>query len=140
MTEEITKQKKDSTTLAFYGSLRKGMYNNRYFEKNLTLIKQGVTITGFKLFSLGSYPCAIKTNIDTDKLVVDLFEVDKQANYSIDRMEKGAGYTLEVIEIDGEIFGIYTYEQSALARLSERQVPSGDWVNFLQIDNEKPKL
>ena len=113
---------------AFYGSLRKDQYN---FRQGMEYQKT-VEITGFKLFSLGAYPCAIQTGNEDDKLTVDLFTVTGQNENSIHRMEIGAGYDYKEVEIDGKMFGIYVYPTDFLNRLADRRVPEGDWVKFLQ--------
>ncbi len=116
---------------AFYGSLRQGQYNNRGKQGGMEYQRTAV-IPGFKLFSLGSYPCAIETGNEDDKLTVDLFTVTGQGEYGIHSMELGAGYTYKEVDIDGTSFGIYVYPTSALTRLHDRNVPDGDWVKFLQ--------
>lgn len=121
---------------AFYGSLRKGMYNYRAFSSNMDYLET-VVVTGFKLFSLGAYPCAIKTGNEDDKLTVDLFKVTGEDEHRIDRMEKGASYKYDELEFNGKKFGIYVFPSDALNRLSDRNVPEGDWVKFLHPTNEE---
>lgn len=121
---------------AFYGSLRKGMYNYEHFKDGMEYI-QTVEISGFQLFSLGSYPCVIRTDDSKDKLTIDLFTVTGAMEGRIHRMEVGAGYGYDEVEVNGRTFGIYTYDHSALSRLKERRVPGGDWVKHLRPEYAK---
>lgn len=120
---------------AFYGSLRNGMYNHAYMSSGMEYQKT-TEITGFKLYSLGSYPCVIKTGNTDDKLTIDLFTVTGNMESRIHNMELGAGYDYEEIQVDGESYGIYVYDSSALGSVKDRYVPSGDWVKHLQDKDE----
>lgn len=124
---------------AFYGSLRSGMYNHSFHREGMEYHKT-VVIPGFKLFSLGAYPCAIFTGDGDDKLTVDLFTVTGSTEYNIYRMEIGAGYEYMEVPIDGKNFGIYVYPTSSLSRLEGRNVPDGDWVKHLQSKHEKQSV
>lgn len=128
---------------AFYGSLRAGMYNNNRFSASGMQQLGSTIISGFRLYSLGSYPCVVRTGDDADKVTVDLFSVTGETESRIHHMEIGAGYEYEEIriespieEINGKEFGIYTFDTSALGRLKDRYVPGGDWVKHLQPTNE----
>jgi len=101
-----------SKYIAAYGTLRKGFYNHNRFEGVRYL---GTTeISGFDLYDLGPYPCVIKN--ENGKITIDLLEVVEDTKKAIDRMEIGAGYNIEEIEIklDGNIYQnvtIYTYNK-----------------------------
>lgn len=111
--------------LAVYGSLRKGEYNNKYFD--LKYVKT-TKISGFKLYSLGSYP-AITVGDENDSLTVDIMRCNKKTLDSIDRMEFGAGYTEKEIVIDEISMKIYIMNKD----LSHRYlVKHGDWSKFLK--------
>lgn len=128
--------KNNNNNYAFYGSLRKGMYNFHALKRGMEYLKT-VTIPGFQLFSLGSYPCAIETGNEDDKMTVDLFIVTGTTEGSIHSMEIGAGYKYKEVPIDGKMFGIYLYDNSRLPHLKDRHVPGGDWVKHLHGPNEK---
>lgn len=121
---------------AFYGSLRKGMYNYEAAKGSMEYIGTE-TISGFKLFSLGAYPCVIRSDNEEDTLVVDLFTVTGPRERSIHNMEIGAGYNYEEVEINGQMFGIYTFDKENGKRLENRLVPGGDWVKYLQPQSER---
>lgn len=121
---------------AFYGSLRKGMYNFHALKRGMEYLRT-TEIPGFKLFSLGSYPCAVQTHDEADIMTVDLFTVTGEAERGIHSMELGAGYKYREVEIDGTMFGIYLFDSSRLPSLKDRHVPGGDWVKHLQGFNEK---
>ena len=110
--------------IAVYGSLRKGCYNQSHFQRGMKHL--GTTkVEGFQLYSLGAFPCAVPSE---GELTVDLFEVDNTTKEQIDRMEIGAGYDLQTINIDGEQYTIYTYQKPP----NDRLVEHGDWVKHLQ--------
>jgi|SRR5690606_26956943 len=117
--------------VAFYGSLRKGCYNYEHFKSGLT--EKGQTeIPGFRLYSLGAYPCIIRSDDPNDKVVVDLFEADEETFQRIHRMELGAGYRAEPITTGEEEYVVYTFPETSRDVLEPRRVTSGDWVNHVQ--------
>jgi gamma-glutamylcyclotransferase (GGCT)/AIG2-like uncharacterized protein YtfP len=117
--------------VAFYGSLRKGCYNYNHFKTGLTERGQA-ELSGFQLFSLGAYPCIIRSDDPADKVVIDLFEANEETFQRIHRMELGAGYNAEVVEVNGEDYTIYTFPQNQREYLATRRVNSGDWLNHVQ--------
>lgn len=121
---------------AFYGSLRKGMYNYNGLKSGMEFMKT-VEVPGFKLYSLGAYPCVVRTDSPEDKLTVDLFVVTGENESRIHRMELGAGYSYEEVEVEGESYGIYTFPTTSTTYLRDRYVPGGDWVKHLQQVNER---
>jgi gamma-glutamylcyclotransferase (GGCT)/AIG2-like uncharacterized protein YtfP len=123
---------------AFYGSLRKNMYNAKAVgDANMKYLKT-VQIPGFELYNLsGAYPCAIRTDNPDDILTVDLFEVSTAREYGIHAMEIGAGYDYDEVEIGGTNYGIYTYDKSYRTRLANKLIPGGDWVKYLQEISER---
>lgn len=115
--------------IAVYGSLRNGEYNcvrfQNYFPNQLEYQKT-VTILGYDLFDLGSYP-GIKVSEDPNKeLVVDLFNCSEPCFKTIDGMEKGANYSSKTITINGEEYTIYIYNGR-----TNTLVESGDWSKYL---------
>lgn len=124
---------------AFYGSLRKGMYNFDRFKDGLTY-ERTVQIPGFRLYSLGPYPTALKSDDPNDILTVDLFTVTSTMAYRIDAMERGADYDYVEVDVDGEKYGIYTWDFSLAGRLLKSRVPGGDWVKHLQGDLEEEQV
>lgn len=108
-----------------YGSLRAGMYNQRHFADGMKHIDTK-TIKGFDLYSLGAYPYVVETE-EGGELTIDVMEVTPEAKARIDRMEKGAGYYLKDIEVDGIKGTIYLMEQPIP---NTQKVESGDWVKF----------
>ena len=106
--------------IAVYGSLRKGMYNYRFFENGMTYIKT-TQIEGFDLYSLGAYPYVVKGN---GNLIVDIMEVTPQTKQSIDLMELGAGYQSSILTIDDQPTTIYIFNQP----INDAIVEHVDWV------------
>lgn len=111
---------------AFYGSLRKGEYNaDRVAEDGYDYIKT-TTIKGFKLFGIGGYPAAVRSDNKEDTMVVDLFRITNVAKAGfIYNMELGATYFRETVKIDGKDHTIYLFTKGWE---NNRPVPSGDWI------------
>lgn len=119
-----------------YGSLRLGHYNYKSFKRmypDLTYL--GTTkINGWKLYSFGSYPGAVRTNNNEDKIIIDVFSCLDFCKSDMDDMEIGAGY--EVVQIpviinDKEIIiDIYEYPD---AKEYGDLVESGDWSEYKNI-------
>lgn len=114
--------------LCVYGSLRKGDYNFdrflNYFGKDFEY-QETTEITGYKLYSLGAYPFVQKTDNEKNKLIVDIIKVSEECANNIDMMERGAGYNIDTININGEECTIYTMD-----REGDVLVESGDWIKF----------
>lgn len=116
----------ETELFAFYGSLRRGMDNYQDFEAALEFVKI-TRISGFKLYSLGAYPYAVRSDDMRSSLVIEIFKVKNQAaRLAIHEMEIEAGYIFELIEIGEEKVGIYLFEQSG----DDPWVENGDWVSF----------
>lgn len=122
--------------IATYGTLRKGMYNNRYFDMKFI---ETTTIDGFKLYDLGPYPAVVE---EDGTIVVDVFEVDDDTKRTIDNMELGAGYTIKTLTINapgmlyGESVDIYTFDTLPPRTIL---IESGDYVEYLKTKNNVSK-
>jgi gamma-glutamylcyclotransferase (GGCT)/AIG2-like uncharacterized protein YtfP len=107
----------------FYGSLRQGEYNQKYFDYEFI---RTVVLEGYKLYSLGSYPGIKKTNNPQDKLVCDLVRVSDENEFqSVDRMEIGAGYSREVVTLEEGEAILYIYDYNVREK---DLVVHGDWT------------
>lgn len=117
-----------SKHVAAYGTLRKGFYNHDRFDGVKYL---GTTqIKGFDLYDLGPYPCVVRN--PEGKLTIDLLEVTDTTKNLTDRMEIGAGYGIEEIniELDGNNYHdvtIYTYNTKQLG--NAKLIASGDYTS-----------
>ncbi len=109
----------------FYGSLKTGFYNNPQSEGVISTGKI-VDIPGFKMFSLGSYPYIRKTE-EKSSIKGELFNISQEDFDWINRMELGAGYTKEVVDIDGSLHYIYVMSPNRCTE-DRRPVESGNWV------------
>lgn len=117
---------------AFYGSLRRGMENYKAYQSDLKYLKTR-RIAGFELYALEEYPYAVKTDVPSHMLVVEVFEIeDPRVAEAIHQMELEAGYIFEIIEIDGEKVGIYLFDHID----NNSKVESGDWVEFFGAQTE----
>lgn len=112
-----------------YGSLREGMYNRKRFgESNFKKIAK-VTLKGYKMLDLGSYPAVVKTGIDSDTITAEVTEIDDSIENHIQAMEYFAGYTSEFASSEGYSGHIFVMSPSVIGSYDE--VESGDWVKHL---------
>lgn len=112
----------------FYGSLRKGEYNYnafvRQFGEENFVYKGTKTIKGFELYSLGSYPVIVPN--PNSEIVVDEFELSKEAHESVRMMELGAGYTETTIDNNT------IYYMNEPPYYNRGKVEHGNWSQYLR--------
>lgn len=144
----IIEQPTTETYMFFYGSLRAEGYNHGSIEK-VADFKGYTAIKGFKLLSLGSYPCVVKSKNKNDKVIGEVFLInDIDVIKRIDNMELSAGYKRArqkvIMGSDDKVEVLfYEFKKSVIAPIVE----SGDWVkemnqrkkNMEMIKNEKRK-
>lgn len=112
---------------AFYGSLRKGMENYEIYRNRLQYL-YSARIKGFKLFSRGPYPHAVKTG-GHSSIVVEIFRIDDPVTRnSIDQLELEAGYYVDYVLIGEVNVKIYLFEPGG----NYQEVEGGDWVTFFR--------
>ncbi len=118
---------------AFYGSLREGHYNfTRLVAKDDKRTKDGVeTIRGFKMFDLGSFPFVSRTNNDADSIIVELYTLsDPDVCRYIHMMEVGAGYGVEEVTINDQVYWLYVYPERDYGGRGYPEVKGGDWTAY----------
>jgi gamma-glutamylcyclotransferase (GGCT)/AIG2-like uncharacterized protein YtfP len=112
---------------AFYGSLRTGMYNHEIYRQHLQYLFTE-NLVGFKLYALERYPIAIKTNLPTDTIKAEIFQItDKETEESIHQLELQAHYHYDEITIRNERVGIYLFAHAK----NYPEVAGGDWIEYL---------
>jgi gamma-glutamylcyclotransferase (GGCT)/AIG2-like uncharacterized protein YtfP len=117
-----------SSRYAFYGSLRRGLQNHEPYKSHLRY-QFSCWIKGFQLYSLGDFPFAWKTGIESDKILVEVFEIDNlQVEEQINQLEKGYGYIDDTILIDEKPAKIYLFKDKANYPI----VLEGDWLKFFR--------
>ena len=122
---------KEKILIATYGSLRKGQYNydrfKNHFGSEFNYLKTS-TISGYKLYDLGSYPGLKVSDNEEDVVVIDVLEVSQECFDYIEVMEHGAGYiTVKVTDDQSkEKYAAYIYENPC-----DNLVESGDWSKYL---------
>lgn len=104
--KKYTKQNKKY--IFVYGSLKKGHYNHRLLE-NSKLI-QNYELKDYALYSLGFFPAIKKQKGATVK--GEIYEVDNETKYVIDRMELGAGYKIEKLKLNNKTIEFYVYNDT----------------------------
>jgi gamma-glutamylcyclotransferase (GGCT)/AIG2-like uncharacterized protein YtfP len=113
---------------AFYGSLRKGMYNYELFKSHLEY-QFTERLPGFRLHALSHYPIAVKSDSTDDLITVEIFALtDLETRNKIHQIEMDAGYYFEEIIVRGISAMIYLFENSSGYPL----VPDGDWVRHFE--------
>lgn len=120
--------------IAVYGSLRKGQYN--YRPEMGSPVGKG-RLVGAKLFSLGAFPCIVKSDNPNDTVVVEVYDLPDKLFAPIERMELGAGYTRESVivyfddPVDDEIpdpdLEIEAYFYHTTPSWHRGEVINGDW-------------
>lgn len=110
---------------AFYGSLRKEMPLYQQFEAALSY-QFSTWLEGYALYSLGPYPCAVKSE-SGDRIWVEVMDVtDEKIKEKIDFIEQEAGYEVETIWMNEEEVSIFIFSDAA----NYPKVEGGDWVKF----------
>jgi len=111
---------------AFYGSLRKGMKLYEQYKSGLDY-RYSFWLSGFKLYSLGSYPCAVKADGLSNRILIEIIQIsDPKIEIEIFDLEIEAGYYYEEILIHDIPTGIFLYQDAA----NYPFVRHGDWVKF----------
>jgi gamma-glutamylcyclotransferase (GGCT)/AIG2-like uncharacterized protein YtfP len=111
---------------AFYGSLRKGMINYERYKDGLEYLFSA-RLKGFRLFSMGEYPCAVEAPGSENSIVVEVFKVKNPAiEREIYDMELSVGYHFKEVRINHQLVGIYLYAAAG----NYPEVIGGDWVDF----------
>jgi gamma-glutamylcyclotransferase (GGCT)/AIG2-like uncharacterized protein YtfP len=114
------------STYAFYGSLRSGMKYYEEFKHGLHY-QYSLWLKGYDLYSLGPYPCAVRSDNPNSKILVEVMKLkDPDAEKRIFQIEMDAGYYYSEIMIQNKTVGIFLYERAA----NYPQVRHGDWVKF----------
>lgn len=114
---------------AFYGSLRKGMSNHRKYRHGLSLLFVE-SLSGYRLHAMRYYPYAVKTGLQTDTTVVEVYKIiDPVVERAIHDLELSVGYHYDEVAIRGMRTGIYLY----LTTGPEPLVEDGDWVKFFGL-------
>ena len=111
--------------MLFFGSLRKNSKRGYNFNRcgKQTYIET-ITLDGFDMYSLGPYPAICKGD---GKIVCELHSVDERTFLSISGMERGAGYTEEVLKVGDIDASIWMMPADRLKKSGKPKVENGDW-------------
>jgi gamma-glutamylcyclotransferase (GGCT)/AIG2-like uncharacterized protein YtfP len=112
----------------FYGTLRKGMVNHPFYTAGMNYIDT-VTLTGYRLISLGEYPYAVATGDPANKIKAELFRLNEQQAKAIYEMELEAGYYYEDIQIGQKKYGIFLFSQ---VNPNDVEIDCGDWAEYVR--------
>jgi gamma-glutamylcyclotransferase (GGCT)/AIG2-like uncharacterized protein YtfP len=129
----------ESIPVFTYGTLRTGQYNARLLNGGV-VAELDATLTGFTLYANQSdtYPYLVEDDTATVPVKGTLYMLDANhpAFTKADRMELGAGYNRQVVEVtvldaDGDSHTIpafcWTWDRP---QWLGRRITSGDWVAY----------
>jgi gamma-glutamylcyclotransferase (GGCT)/AIG2-like uncharacterized protein YtfP len=119
--------KETQVNLLVYGTLKPGHYNfDRFFNETNVKVGEEIKLPGFKMYSLGAYPCVVHTENNEDIITaVKLKNVKSNIFNSINNMELGAGYVRKEIQLDNETYFIYVFRANNIHNL--KVVENGNW-------------
>ena len=113
---------------AFYGSLRRGMFNYQKFKDHLEYLFTE-NLPGFRLHAMDHYPMALITHSPNDIIRAEIMRVtDASTEKAIHDLEIKAGYYYDEVTVRGNKVGIYLFRESGKYPL----VPGGDWIHFFR--------
>ncbi len=117
---------KELTPVYVYGSLRKGLHNHHLLENAVFYGQREVT--NFEMFSLGAYPFCKPTEDENEKILCELYYVNKIELARLDRLEGFPSfYDRKVVnDMKGSEGWIYFIEN----RVGKIKVNGGNWSEF----------
>lgn len=118
-----------NSLVAVYGSLRKGKGNHRILDNDRTEYLGTTRVSGFDMYSLGSYPFI--TDGDGE-ITVEVYRVsDIVTAQRLDTLEGyPTFYNRKQVQTEYGLAWIYFINDFDVSRY--QPVPGGDWVTFHQ--------
>ena len=112
-----------------YGSLKRGCFNHKWTGMDRQKFLGETTITGLKMYSLGSFPCVVETGRVGDQILAERYEVDNDTFEKIRAMELGSGYREATItDVHGNVGVIWAWDERMMSMISGcPDVPDGVW-------------
>lgn len=84
MKQTLSPYDSERIIVAVYGSLKRNFYNHHFLEVDDTLFLADAQVSGFSMYSLGSYPMIVKGN---GIVSVELYDVSRETFSRLDRLE-----------------------------------------------------
>jgi len=113
-------------TVAVYGSLRRGCHNYYLLGNNPSHLGN-VTLAGFDMYDLGSFPGIVH---GTGSVFFEIYSIPEKNAKRIRDMELDSGYTDESVDTP---FGVAVFYLRAAGSFNvNRKVESGDWVKYIK--------
>jgi gamma-glutamylcyclotransferase (GGCT)/AIG2-like uncharacterized protein YtfP len=110
-----------------YGSLKEGYHIFDRFE-SIRSVQKNVSISGFKMYNLGSYPCIAYTGNDEDVVHGEVVLLDPKESVQLDHVELGAGYYADTRQIGDHICKVYVTRPDNHQYLKgQKHIESGIW-------------
>ncbi|WP_224998930.1 gamma-glutamylcyclotransferase [Cesiribacter sp. SM1] len=107
--------------LFVYGTLRKGGVSH-HLLKGAAVLKEGVWLRGYSLYSAGWYPLAV--NDKSGKIIGDVVELPDSIWPELDAYE-GESYDRLYLEEEGVWIYVYKLSPKGFSRIE-----SGDWLSW----------
>lgn len=111
-----------------YGTLR--INGSAYWKmQNATLIKQGIPIPHYKMYSCGDFPIVVPSPDPLDFIIGDIFEISCQLLTELDLYEELE--TLAYKRIWDHKHSFYIYIKGSKPPESFQEIKNGDWIEFI---------
>lgn len=99
----------DNFLLFVYGTLMRDGSRNRAIADQ-TFVREAVTLPGFQLLDLGSFPGIVRVEQDGRQVHGELWRISTNRITLLDQIEGAPDlYRMEKIEIEGESGPVYSY-------------------------------
>lgn len=115
--------------VAVYGTLRKDESNYRYYMDGLQPLSTE-QLSGYDLYSLGSYPYATRGN---GEITVEVYDVPLRVAYNMGGMEVRAGYDVAEVDTSQGLAHLFVFSEASHQREQEgdwkpAKIAGGDWL------------
>lgn len=120
--------------VAVYGTLREGFGNNILLQDSEKL-GQSVLPNDLTMYTSGCLPFVHRDYDESNRVVVDVYEVDDTTLARLDRLESHpAWYKREQVEVDGHGMA-WTYLNDDIGGCDV--VESGDWAEYTRTNHRR---
>ena len=116
--------------IATYGSLRKGLGNNRLLTHSTKISTEIVDIP-FRMVSLGGFPGLVPSS-EIHSITIEIYEVSPSTYRNVEYLEGYPSfYQKAMIETSEGKVEVYILESSQYQTLEP--VSSGDWIKHIKV-------
>ena len=112
-----------------YGPLKRGFYNAPGLGKEARWVAEREQVAGFGLYSLGSYPGAVRALGEEGFIIGEVVDVVADTFQRLDRMERGAGYEPRtVVTAGGYEATMWEYMRYSIGRNDSARFVGSEWT------------